>query len=102
MAIIAIDPSNWKEFNVVQIDSDANENKQAIAEIEEWAAQNGFARTTEYWLRPIIKSDDRRVFRGICYRLTHEVMRTNEEASRQLAEAVDREPMTVHHVDADR
>ena len=101
MAIVAIDPSDWHKSNVVQIDSDASDNKEAIIEIENWAAENDFARTTEYWLRQILKENGRRIFRGICYRLTKEVMRSNEAACQSSAEVLSNMPPTPHQVDRD-
>jgi len=69
MPIILMDPREWKDLgvNVVQIDSDAQDNQSAIVEIDEWASQNGFERVNEYWLRRIHR-DGKMIFRGICYR----------------------------------
>ena len=102
MAIVAIDPADWENVNVVQIDSDAHDNKEAIIDIENWAGEHGFARTNEYWLRQILKNRGRRVFRGICYRLTEEVVRSNEAACQSSAEALSKMPPTPHQVDEDR
>lgn len=102
MAIVAIDPPDWEKANVVQVDSDARDNRDAVLEIEDWAAENGFARTTEYWLRQILKEGGRRVFRGICYRLTEEVMRSNEAACQSSAEVLNNMPVTPHQMDRDR
>jgi len=58
LAIVAIDPVDWENVNAVQIDSDASENEEATTDIENWAAEHGFARTTEYWLRQSSKTRD--------------------------------------------
>ena len=39
MAIVAVDPKDWAAANVVQVDSDVNDNHEAILEIEDWAAE---------------------------------------------------------------
>jgi len=104
MAIVGIDPPNWKalDLNVVQLDSDAADNKKAAEEIEDWAAENDFARVNEYWLRQIIRNGGKRVFRGICYRLTKEEMQSNEAACQSSTEMLAKMPMTSHQVDKDR
>lgn len=102
MAIVAIDPAGWESANVVQVDSDAPTNKEAIIDIENWTADKDFVRTTEYWLQRIRKKDGRKVFRGICYRLTEEVVRSNEAACQSNAEVLENMPVTPHQVDEDR
>lgn len=102
MAIVGIDPADWEKANVVQVDSDAPNNKEAIIDIENWAADKDFVRTTEYWLQRILKKDGRKVFRGICYRLTEEVVRSNEAACKESAEILRKMPTASHQVDKDR
>ena len=99
MSIVKIDPEDSKNANIVQLDSDALDNDQAMLEMEEWAVENGFARTNEYWLRKIITAEDKRVFRGICYRLTKEEAHSGETAAQQTAEATSKQPVEEHHVD---
>ena len=70
MSIVKTDPEDWQKASSVQVDSDAPDNAAAILEIEDWAAENGFARVHEYWLRQIHGKDGSRAFRGICYRVT--------------------------------
>jgi hypothetical protein len=83
MPIILLDPADWEslEASTVQIDSDAPDNKTAIEEIEAWASQHGYARVNEYWLRPIIRNN-KKIFRGICYRLDSEEL----ESAKRLAD----------------
>ena len=95
MAIVKIDPPEWEKFNVVQIDSDAPDNTRAIIEMEDWASEHGFARTNEYWLRKV-RTGDRTVFRGICFRLTEEERRSNEAACLETEAALARMPVTPH------
>lgn len=102
MAIAGIDPSNWENANVVQIDSDAADNQQAVDEIEDWAADHRFARVNEYWLRPIVRQDGRRVFRGVCYRLTQEEVHSSEISCEENAAALHRMPATSHQIDSTR
>jgi hypothetical protein len=87
--IVRINPPDWEKHDVVQIDVEAADNREAVFKIEEWAAQNGFARVNEYWLRPIL-SNGKRVFRGICYRLTPEEIQSaqaiSDEVDRRLSE----------------
>ena len=71
--ITKIDPKNWKKANIVQIDVDAGDNSEAIEVLEKWAAENGFSRMSEYFLRIVMRADGSRVFRGVCYRITREV-----------------------------
>ena len=102
MAIVAIDPADWKNTNVVQIDSDAVDNKVAIMEIESWAWDRQFARTNEYWLRQIVRDDTQRVFRGICYRLTREVRNSRSAESEANRKLLDQMPKTPHQAGEDR
>jgi hypothetical protein len=101
MAIVRTDPERWEDVNVVQLDSDAPDNDKAILDIESWAADKGFARTNEYWLRPIWLGNGRRVLRGICYRLTREEIGSAETACRNSAEAVADLPVTPHQTESD-
>ncbi|HUB25471.1 MAG TPA: hypothetical protein VL992_08565, partial [Tepidisphaeraceae bacterium] len=68
--IANIDPKDWSNANIVQLDVDTHDNRKAIDAIEAWAAKHGFARTRENFLRIIVRPDGSRVFRGACYRLT--------------------------------
>lgn len=73
MAKIAkIDPVDWKNANIVQLDIDASNNMEAIEALDQWASENGFARVRENFLRIVIPGNGRRVFRGACYRITAE------------------------------
>lgn len=98
MAIVRSDPPDFAHANVVQIDSDASENIDAIHEIDDWAARHGFARVSEYWLRRIVTRDGRRVFRGICYRLTDEERQSAEAASAEHEKALASMPATAHRM----
>lgn len=71
MAIKSIEPEQFDKAPAVIVDSDATTNVEAIREIDTWASNHGFARTTEYWLRVVVVENQRR-FRGTCYRLTAE------------------------------
>lgn len=88
MAIVKTDPSETGSTNVVQLDSDAESNREAIHEIEEWASQNGFARVNEAWLRQV-RRNGKRYFRGICYRLTEEEVAGSVSAIRLSPELPD-------------
>lgn len=92
MAIIYVDPEEWQNANTVQVDSDAKKNEQAIDDIEQWAADNGFARTSEYWLRQVIRQDGKHVFRGICYRVTAEVKASNEAILQEISRRAEENP----------
>jgi hypothetical protein len=96
MAIIRSDPENFDLANVVQVDSDAPENIQAIHEIDEWASQHGFARVNDYWLRRIITSSGKRVFRGVCYRITEEEKKSIDAAIREDEATMSSLPVTPH------
>ncbi len=96
MAIVKIDPEHWQKANSVQVDSDAADNAKAILEIEDWAAENGFARIHEYWLRQIRPKDGRPVFRGICYRLTEEETASSDVWCHSSAQVVGELPLTPH------
>jgi hypothetical protein len=89
-----IDPQEWKESNVVQVDSDASDNMSAAREIESWAAQNGFVRTTEYWLRRAMTADGAIVFRGICYRISPEEHELIQRVERETEERMAKMPVT--------
>jgi hypothetical protein len=63
-------------------------------EIEDWAAEHGFLRTSEYYLRRVRRRDGKRVFRGFCYRMTPEERENAEQDDRVLAQTVNRQPLT--------
>ncbi len=101
MAIIRTDLDKLPDANAVEVDSDAPDNMQAIHEIDDWAAEHGFARVSEYWLRQR-KVNGRRVFRGICYRLSEDEVKAIGEESAHAARVTDSLPTTIHQVDEDR
>ncbi len=105
MAIVAVDPEGWAAANVVQnvvqVDSDAKDNHEAILEIEDWAAENGFARINENWLRQIHRGGQR-VFRGVCYRLTEEEQQSSSSVCQTSTEALNELPATTPRSDLDR
>ena len=100
MAIVNVNPAGWEkpasEIDVVQVDSDARDNAAAVLDIERWAGEHGFARVNEYWLRPIHKGDGRRVWRGACYRLTEEEVRSSNEVNLAHEQRVRAMPVTAH------
>ncbi len=99
MGIVRVDPENWESANVVQVDSDARDNRQALLEVEAWAAEHGFVRTDEYWLRQIIRNDHWH-FRGICYRLNEDERAAQKAHARRIDENLSRMPVTVSDPDA--
>ena len=101
MAIVKVDPEDWVTSNTVQLDSDAPSNREAILEIDEWAAEHGFARVNEHWLRRILRGG-RQFFRGVCYRLTEEEQQSSSAACQMSAEALSQLPETTHQLDRDR
>ena len=101
MAVV-VNPADWKHLNVVQVDSDAARNIDAIREIDDWAAENGFARVNVYHLRPVRRPDGRRVLRGECYRLTAEEQFSAETACQSSAEILANMPVTPHCAGSDR
>jgi hypothetical protein len=96
MAIQRVDPADWRNASTVQVESDAAHNLEALHEIEQWARDNGFARTTEYWLRQAVTPDGKRVFRGVCFRLDTEERRAAENIDRSVEERMSRMPVTLH------
>ncbi|MEE9293543.1 MAG: hypothetical protein V3W34_01060 [Phycisphaerae bacterium] len=87
MTIMDVDPQVTSDVNIVQVDSDAPDNRDAILEIEQWASEKGFVRTNEYWLRQIVKNG-RRLFRGICYRISNEEQTAMREDAKKIEETV--------------
>jgi len=67
-----IDPPNWKEANIVQVDVRARNNIEAIIALDAWASSHGFARVHQNYLRVIVRPDGNNVYRGACYRWTDE------------------------------
>lgn len=69
MAVVVFDPSSSKGSlpNTIQVGSDASDNFAAIVEIEEWAARNGFRRSSENWLRGLSRGD-KVYFVAVCFR----------------------------------
>ena len=94
--ITRIDPPDHGNASTVQIDSDAGNPWLAIDEIETWAAENGFVRTSEYHPRPVLIDGHRR-YRGICYRISDEERAALELAHRQMTERGDRLRGVVRH-----
>jgi hypothetical protein len=97
MAIVGVDPTGYQYANTVQVDSDARDNARAIREIDDWAAENGFVRTNEYWLRRAIVGG-KSVFRGICYRFSEEERKAAMQACQTSSEVLDRMPVTEHKI----
>lgn len=95
MALMNWDPKKWEDANIVQVDSDASDNSQAITEIEDWAATNGFARINESWLRQIFR-EGQKLFRGVCYRLNEEERSSSAAVCSANAAAMDKMPVTNH------
>ena len=77
--ITRVEPSDFSNAATVQVESDAGNPWLALDEIETWAAEYGFVRTSEYHPRQVLVAGRRR-FRGICYRMTEE-----EHAALELA-----------------
>lgn len=86
--ITRIDPPKFGNVSTVQVESDAGNPWLAIDEIETWAAENGFVRTSEYHPRQVLV-DGRRRFRGICYRISEEERSAVEDAHRRMIERGD-------------
>ena len=89
MSIEMIDPADWHNANIVQIDVKASSNMEAITELDDWATQNGFARTNDYWLRHIIINGET-YFRGICYRLTPVELESRRKQMRRTQARADK------------
>jgi hypothetical protein len=66
MASSPLSPHDWKNSEVVMVESDALDNISAIRDIDEWALAHGFKRIPEYWLRRARRDDGTMVFRGVC------------------------------------
>lgn len=81
--ITRIDPEDVTNVSTVQIESDAGNPWLALDEIETWAAENGFVRTSEYHPRQVLVEGKRR-FRGVCYRISEEERAAMELAQRQM------------------
>ena len=91
--VTKVDPKDWKDVNVIQIDVDAKDNWDAIDKIEQWAARHGFARANENFLRIIMRPNGTRVYRGACYRITSEektAMRLKSEAIQRNKKSINR------------
>ena len=97
MAIIGVDPSDYAKASTIQVDSDAPDNRSAIREIEDWAAERGFLRTNEYYLRQAIR-DGKRIFRGICYRYTEEEREAAVQACQTSSAVLSTMPVTEHKI----
>jgi hypothetical protein len=71
MAIIRIEPPDFEHEQEVSVYSDADTNMRALIEIGDWAADHGLVRSQEYAL-PTVQTDGKRLFKGLCYRMTAE------------------------------
>lgn len=83
--ITRIDPSEYSNASTVQVDSDAGNAWLAIEEIENWAAEHQFVRTSEFHPRQVLV-DGHRQFRSICYRISPEERAAMELSQRQMVE----------------
>ena len=90
MAVRVIRPDDWLQSDFVEVESDAVTNPDAVADIEEWADQNGFLRTREHWLQHVL-SNGRRVYRSVCYRPSRDETDAVEASIRARSEAVRRQ-----------
>ena len=95
MAIVRIDPPNFGTASSAQIDSDAPDNSAAIRELDDWAAEHGYVRTREYWLRRV-NTEGRLVFRGIVYRPGEDEIRTVRESIAATDKRLEQMPATAH------
>ena len=91
MAIVSVDPPDPTDVSLVQVDSSAGNFWLAIAEINAWAADHGFIRTSEFQLRQVMIGGRVR-FRGICYRPTTEEADAAEHAHRAMIARADQLP----------
>jgi hypothetical protein len=81
--ITRIDPKEFANASTVQLDSDAGNPWLAISEIEDWARQNGFVRTSEYQPRMVLIEGLRR-YRCICYRISPEEREALEQSHQKM------------------
>jgi len=86
--ITQIDPKDFSTASTVQVDSDAGNPWLALDEIETWAAQNGFVRTSEYHARQVLVSG-RRLYRAVCYRISDEERAALEQAQSQMSKRAE-------------
>jgi len=89
MSVSVFQPLDGALAEVVRVSSDAANNYEAIAEIDEWASENGYTRSNEQWLVHH-RRDGRTVFLSTCYRETADDAGAIEDriASRNKARAV--------------
>jgi hypothetical protein len=94
MAIVRVNPDP-EQFEVVQVDCDASNNRQAILEVEDWASRNNFVRVNEYSLRRVLK-DGKLLYRAICYKITPEIVAGAQAVAQRIDEIAERMPVTPH------
>ena len=68
--VVETQPQDFDSSSFVIVSSDAPDNFGAIRELDCWARENGFVRGREYTLNVKQGADGRRVYYGVCYRLT--------------------------------
>lgn len=95
MVITRIDPPDYDHASTVQVDSDVGNAWLALDEIEGWAAEKGFVRTSEYQPRQVLVDGQRR-FRAICYRISDEERAAMELSQQQMIERGDQLRGMVH------
>ena len=83
--ITRIDPEQYQRATTVQVESDAPTNVRAVEEVEDWAAANGFVRTSEFAMRRALVGGELR-FRGICFRLTDEELAAAHHMQQRMIE----------------
>ncbi len=87
--ITRIDPLDFENSSMVQIDSDAGNMWLAIEDVEDWASSHGFVRTNEQTLRPVLL-DGKLRYRGICFRISDEERAAADFSQRMMIERAER------------
>ncbi len=84
--VVETQPKDFYASASVIAFSDAADNFSAIRELDHWARENGFVRGREYTLNVKQDAEGRRVYYGVCYRLTaadHQAAEADMERIRQ-------------------
>ena len=87
--ITRIDPPDYGNLSVIQVDSDQSDPWAALQEIESWALDHGYVTTNDLLPRQVLIAG-RLQYRMVCYRISDEERAAIGLAQRRMDERADR------------
>lgn len=97
--VVQTQPEETDDAPVVMVSSDASDNISAIHEIDQWARDHGFVRSSEYHLGRRQTAEGKMLFASPCYRLDESFKRAADTDLARIRERRERMPMTASSAD---